>query len=68
MNESVWNSKGKWNHDEYQCECKELNDRSSCKDDYISNPSTCNFECNKAWKIDHYLDIKNCSKDAYFSN
>ena len=25
------------------------------------NPSTCDFECNKACKIGEYLDIKNCS-------
>ena len=25
------------------------------------NPSTCDCECNKACKIDEYLDIKNCS-------
>ena len=25
------------------------------------NPSTCDCECNKAYKIDEYLDIKNCS-------
>ena len=25
------------------------------------NPSTCVCECNKACKIDEYLDIKNCS-------
>ena len=26
----------------------------------MQNPSTCNCECNKACKIDEYLDIKNC--------
>ena len=25
------------------------------------NPSTCDSECKKAWKIDKYLNIKNCS-------
>ena len=25
------------------------------------NPTTCDFECNKACKTDEYLDIKNCS-------
>ena len=25
------------------------------------NPSNCDCECNKACKIDEYLDIKNCS-------
>ena len=26
-------------------------------------PSTCNCKCNKAYKIDEYLDIKNCSRE-----
>ena len=25
------------------------------------NPSTCDSECNKACKMDEYLEIKNCS-------
>ena len=25
------------------------------------NPSACDWECNKACKIDEYLDVKNCS-------
>ena len=35
LNESLCNSKQKWNHDECWCECKELDDWSSCKDDYL---------------------------------
>ena len=27
----------------------------------MCNPSTCDCECNRACKIDKYLDIKNCS-------
>ena len=53
--------KTKWNHDECWCECKKLDDSSSCKDDYLRNSSTCDCECNKAWKICAYLDIKNFS-------
>ena len=34
---------------------------SSCKDDYMWNPITCDCECNETFKIDEYLDIKNCS-------
>ena len=60
LNESVCNSKQKWNHDEWQCERKELKDWGSCKNDYMWNHSTCNCECNKLCKIDEYLDIKNC--------
>ena len=44
------------------CECKELDDCSFCKYDYMWNPSMCDCECNKPCKIDEYLfDIKNCS-------
>ena len=60
LNESVCNSKQEWNHDECQCECKGLDDWSSCEDDYIQNPSTCGCECNKAFRINEYLDLKNC--------
>ena len=48
----------KWNIDEYQCECKKLDDWSYCKNDYMWNPSVCDCECNNACKIDEYLDIK----------
>ena len=40
---------------------KELNDQGSCKNDYMWNPGTCNFECNKACKIDEYSNSKKCS-------
>ena len=33
LNESVCNSKQKWNHNECRCECKELDDWGSCKND-----------------------------------
>ena len=29
------------------------------------NPSTCGFECNKACKIDEYLDIKKSSCEKH---
>ena len=61
LNENVWITKQKWNHDECQCECKELDDWSSCKKGYLWNPSTCDCECDKAYKICAYLDIENCS-------
>ena len=25
------------------------------------NPGTCDYECNKMYKIEEYLDVKNCS-------
>ena len=65
LNESVWNSLQKWNHDECRCGYKELSDWASCINDYIWNPSTCDCECNKASKIDEYLDIENCSSEKH---
>ena len=44
LNESLCNSKQKWNPEK----------------GYMWNPSTCCCECNKACKIDKYLDTKNC--------
>ena len=60
LNVIVFNSKQKWNHHECRCECKKLDDWVSCKKDYMYDPSTCHCECNKAHKIDEYLDIKKC--------
>ena len=45
----------KRNHNKYRFECKELDDWSSCKSNYMWNPSTCGCKCNKAYKIDEYL-------------
>ena len=59
LNESECNSKQKWNHDKRQYTCKKLDDYDYCKDDYILNPSTQDYECNKACKIDKYSDFKN---------
>ena len=61
LNESVCNSKLKWNHNECRCEDKDLDNWSSCEKSYTWNPSTCDFECNKACKDDEYLNAKNCS-------
>ena len=52
LNDGVYNSTQKYNHDGCWCECKELVVLSSCKDDYMWNPRTCDWECNKAFKID----------------
>ena len=35
LNESVYNSKQKWNHNECRCERKEFNDWNSCKEVYL---------------------------------
>ena len=59
----VYNSKQKWNHEEFWYKCKELDDWGSCKKDYMWNPSTCDCVCNKACKIDQQLDTKRCSRE-----
>ena len=46
---------------------KELDDWRSCEKGYIWNPSRCDCECNKATKLDEYLDIKNCSCEKCLS-
>ena len=61
LNKSVCNSKQKWNHNECWCECKELDDWGSFEKGYMWNPSICHCKCNKACKIDEYLDTKSCS-------
>ena len=47
------------NHDERHCECTESDDWSSCKDNCMWNPSTCDYDCNKPRKTDDYSDIQN---------
>ena len=64
LNESVCNSRQKWNHNECRSECKELDNWGFCEKGYMWNPSTYDCECNKACKIDEYLHIKNCSCEA----
>ena len=64
INKSVSNSKKKLIHDECRCECKELDDWNFVK---MWNPSMCNYECNKACKIDGYLGVENCPcKKCFF--
>ena len=41
LDEKACNSKQKWSHDNCRYECKELDDWTSCKDDYMWNPSMC---------------------------
>ena len=61
LNESVCNSRQKWNHKE--CRCEELDDWGSYEKGYMWNSITCDCECNKACKIDEFLHIKNCPWD-----
>ena len=54
----------KWKYDECPCACKELDDWRFYERDYMWNLSTCDCDCNKACKIDEYLDTKSrlCKK------
>ena len=61
LNERIYNSKQKWNPNEYRRECKELDDWGSCEKGYMWNPSTWDCECYKICKIDEYLNTKTCS-------
>ena len=61
LNESVCYSNQKWNRDECRCVWKGLDNWDFCEKGFMWNLSTCNSECNKAFKIDEYLNIKNCS-------
>ena len=57
FNESVCNSKQKWNPNECWYKCKELDDWGSYERGYMGNLGTCNCESNKKCKVDEYLDI-----------
>ena len=43
LNESVYYPKKKWNHDECRCECTESDESDFCKNDYMWNPSACDY-------------------------
>ena len=53
-------AKKKKKNDECRCECNEIDDSSSCKNNYMWNLGTCDCKCNKTCKTDEYLDIKKC--------
>ena len=59
LNESVFNSTQNRNHNECRCQCKELDDCSSSKNDYMRNPGAFHCKCNRACKINENLYIKN---------
>ena len=54
LNESVCNSKQKWNQNECKCEYKYLDPWSSFENGYMCNPCTWGCEC----KVDEDLDTK----------
>ena len=39
--------KQRWNDDKCWCECKELIDKGVYHKGFISNPSNCEYECDK---------------------
>ena len=53
-------NKQPWNNDKCRCECKELIDKGVCDKGFISNPSNCECECDKACDLREYLDYENC--------
>ena len=46
-------------------DCKELDDWCSYENNFMWNPRTCDLECNNAFKVDEYLDFKNCSCEKH---
>ena len=56
--QSACDSKQKWNHNECQCEYKEIDNLDFCESDYMWKPSTYDCGCNKACKTDECLYIK----------
>ena len=60
VDDSVWNSKQKCNHDDYQCDFKELDYWGSFEKGYMWNLSMFDCECSKAFRIDEYLNTKIC--------
>ena len=47
LNASVRDDKQHWNNDKCRCECKELTDKRRCDKVFTSNPSSCEWECDK---------------------
>ena len=58
MNESVCNSKQKWNYVEWQCECKELKRCTFYKDDFMRNPGMYNCGIVKHTKLTNTWILK----------
>ena len=56
----ICNSKQRWNEDKCRCECKELIHKETFDKEFIWNPSSCEFECDKSCNIDECLDYSSC--------
>ena len=53
-------NKQRRNKNKCRCECKQLIDKRVCDKGFISNPSNCECECDKASDVGEYLDYENC--------
>ena len=64
LDENVSSNKQCWNKNKRRSECKELSDNGVCEKDFIWNPSSCEWECNKPCDFKEYLDYENwkCKK------
>ena len=60
LDASACNKKQRWNNDKCRCERKELIDKGSCDEGFISNSSNCDCEYDKSCDVGEYLDYKNC--------
>ena len=61
LNSSVCNSKQIWNSDTCRCDCNEdFAGIINCTKGYMSNPSTCECQCDMWCKPGQYLDYKKC--------
>ena len=56
----VCNNKQRLSEDKCRCECRELIDKWICLEEFIWNPSNCEFESDKSYDAGEYLDRKNC--------
>ena len=61
LNSSICNSKQIWNSNTCRCVCNEdFSGIINCAKGFLSNPSTCECQCDKWCKSAQYLDQKNC--------
>ena len=58
--ENVGNNNQRCNKNKWRCECKKLIDKGVWDEWFISNPSNCECECDKARGVGEYLYYENC--------
>ena len=59
LNKTICKSRQKWKQDKCWCECKELDDWGSYENNFMGNPSSCDCECNKEFKLLKTYLVKN---------